>query len=360
MKTIIVQAVIPDYRVGFFERLSIEREMKFVFGDYYFEKSVVTSDNAVNLKSKESSINKYFFNRGLLLQIWPSMINDLFSTTTIVVELNPGCITSWLVLFRSFFLRFGKAIVWGHLLNRKGQLPFFRKLMILLANGVIFYTHKQSDEFKLLKLDKYTCHGVASNAVLNSSRVVSFDNVGVDFIYVGRLTKAKKSRLLAKAFRVALDKLSGNSILHFVGDGPELPNLKIWVNNNGLSDRIIFHGHISDYEKLKRLYENSVASVSPGYVGLSITQSLSFGRPMIVADNEPHSPEIEALKPGMTGEFFCADSETDLANKLIWFYENRDSWKNKSESISKFCIENYTYESMVDGYVKLIEEVAGG
>ena len=145
-----------------------------------------------------------------------------------------------------------------------------------------------------------------------------------------------------------------------MGDGPEVSSLNSWVESHNLSSRIFIHGHISDYEKLKQLYATSIASVSPGYVGLSITQSLSFGRPMIVADNEPHSPEIEALKPGVTGEFFCANSETDLANKLIWFYENRDSWKNKSESISRFCIENYTYESMVDGYVKLIEEVAGG
>ncbi|HCG2922863.1 TPA: glycosyltransferase [Klebsiella pneumoniae] len=357
---IVVQAVIPDYRVGFFESLSLKKKIKLVFGDCYFEESVVTSSNAFSFRNKHISKNRYLCWRKFLLQTWPSIFRDLFSPSVIVVELNPRCITSWLVLIRSFFLGFGKSVVWGHLLNRKGRLPLLRKIMIFLANGVIFYTNQQSEQFQSIRLSKHTSHGVAPNAVLNASNVVHFDSPGKDFIYVGRLTSAKKAQLLARAFQIALNKLGNDSKLHFVGDGPEVSSLNSWVESHNLSSRIFIHGHISDYEKLKQLYATSIASVSPGYVGLSITQSLSFGRPMIVADNEPHSPEIEALKPGVTGEFFCANSETDLANKLIWFYENRDSWKNKSESISRFCIENYTYESMVDGYVKLIEEVAGG
>ena len=87
---IVVQAVIPDYRVGFFESLSLKKKIKLVFGDCYFEESVVTSSNAFSFRNKHISKNRYLCWRKFLLQTWPSIFRDLFSPSVIVVELNPS------------------------------------------------------------------------------------------------------------------------------------------------------------------------------------------------------------------------------------------------------------------------------
>lgn len=47
-------------------------------------------------------------------------------------------------------------------------------------------------------------------------------------------------------------------------------------------------------EDIYDVYANALVSVSPGYVGLSLTQSLSFGVPMLIAIDEAHVPEIDA------------------------------------------------------------------
>ena len=67
---IVVQAVIPDYRVGFFESLSLKKKIKLVFGDCYFEESVVTSSNAFSFRNKHISKNEFCFGCNHQLPVW--------------------------------------------------------------------------------------------------------------------------------------------------------------------------------------------------------------------------------------------------------------------------------------------------
>ena len=135
--------------------------------------------------------------------------------------------------------------------------------------------------------------------------------------------------------------------LLIVGDGPEKKQLERFMLENNLNDRVNLLGHISDYNKLKELYHKSVVSVSSGYVGLSITQSFSFGVPMIISKNEPHSPEIEAAIENFNSLFFETDNIEDLGKRILEFYET-DHWKNieKRKEICNFCKENYSIEKM--------------
>ena len=176
-----------------------------------------------------------------------------------------------------------------------------------------------------------------------------------DFIYVGRLIKQKKPELMIKAF-IAFTENNEDSTLIIVGDGPEKARLEKIVENNNLNDRIKFKGHISDLGTLRQLYGTAVASVSPGYVGLSITQSLSFGVPMIISKNENHAPEIEAAKEGFNTEFFNTDSAQDLASKYQYFYENKSLWSERAESIINDCKDNYTAEKMADSIIKAFQD----
>jgi hypothetical protein len=76
-----------------------------------------------------------------------------------------------------------------------------------------------------------------------------------------------------------------------------------------------FPGVIQDVAALAALYARAHCSVSPGFVGLALTQSLGFGVPMVIADGEPHSPEVEMAQSG-TAVFFARDSVADLAAAL--------------------------------------------
>ncbi len=355
---VVVQAVAPDYRLGLFKRLFQQANVRLICGDEYFS-SVLSVPEIFFEKNVQKSNNIYLLNRKCLWQMWPGYSQTLLAKNIRVVELNPRCITSWLSLLSSRLLKRGKTVVWGHLLNRAGEQKRFsaRQLMLKLANGALFYTKGQMDAFRATSVGQSTISGYAPNSVVYADQVTHFNEAGRDFLYVGRLVAEKKPLVLLNAFLLACEQGLVDSRLHFVGAGDQLEALQQRLAQSPYRDRILLHGHNNDYAFLRELYKGAVCSVSPGYVGLSITQSLSFGRPMLISEHEPHAPEIEAFMPGVNGRFFRTDDAEDLARHLMAFYLERDFWAAKSAELSAQVLEKYTYEAMARGYLALIEEV---
>ena len=177
-----------------------------------------------------------------------------------------------------------------------------------------------------------------------------------DLIYVGRLTELKKPKLLLEAFHKALPELDDNVNLIFVGDGEEKNRLEDYVAKNKLENRVILTGHISDYSKLADYYSKSLFSVSPGYIGLSVTQSFGFGVPMLVSRNENHSPEIEAVIENENALFFDTDNLENFKDKILLIYKEKENWVTKRQSICDSCKEKYSINAMGNTFIKLFHE----
>jgi acetyltransferase-like isoleucine patch superfamily enzyme len=177
-----------------------------------------------------------------------------------------------------------------------------------------------------------------------------------NFIYVGRLVKEKKPDLLIRAFARAGDRLGKTCRLLIVGDGPERPRLEELARD--LGDRVEFKGHVAGWEQLRGFYATSIAGVSPGYAGLSLTQSYSFGVPMIIARDEPHAPEIEAANEA-NNAFFASDDVDDLADTLTQFWKQRKEWASRGEAIASDCAERYSAEVMAERLIEAAWPDAG-
>jgi glycosyltransferase involved in cell wall biosynthesis len=172
-------------------------------------------------------------------------------------------------------------------------------------------------------------------------------------IYVGRLVAAKKPLFLVKAFHKLLD-LDTNLII--VGDGPERKKIDEYIETYNLESRIQLMGHINDFNKLKQLYATSLVSVSPGYVGLSITQSFAFGVPMLISRNENHSPEIEAAKESSNAVFFQTDNQNDFCFKLEEIFKFKKAFFKKRKTIANECKKHYTIEQMATSFFEILKE----
>ncbi|WBM79380.1 glycosyltransferase [Cryobacterium breve] len=121
----------------------------------------------------------------------------------------------------------------------------------------------------------------------------------------------KKVDVLIRGF--LLSDLSARGVrLLIVGEGGERARLVALVSELGGDAVVSFLGQVSEVNELRHLYEDAICSVSPGYVGLSLTQSLGFGVPMLVSRDEPHSPELELARIGGVS-FFDTDSPKSLA-----------------------------------------------
>ena len=351
----ILQTAAPGYRERFFDCLysALNNNFCLFAGDEYFEESVKTNLDKPYLKRIK---NVFLFKRKLLLQL--NFRREVLSSRFLVLELNPRILTNWLFLLLRKFLKGKRTILWGHAWPRSGRYSkhdIFRNIMRSLSDEIIVYTKTQADELKEKMPNKKIKY--ASNA-LYYEHEMGVDKSIMDpkhLIYVGRLVKRKKTMLLIEAFNLIKDKLPLDTKLLIVGDGPEREKLENYIMENNLSNKVVLLGYMNDYFSLKKLYHRSVVSVSPGYVGLSIIQSFSFGVPMLISRDEPHSPEIEAAIEGFNALFFNTDDVKDLSEKILEFF-NTCYWSSleKRMEICEFCKKNYSIERMVEPFLELV------
>lgn len=350
---IIIQTTTPDYRKAFFDAIRSELGAKFKLyrGSQYFEKTVVTDTNIKAIDCR----NHFILGRRFLFQtgIW----GVTFSKAVLVLEMNPRIISNWiLLLLRRLAGR--QTVLWGHAWPRKGQQSKsdrLRHLMRKLASAIITYTEKQQ-----IELQEYMPHKMiyaAPNAVFSKSLMHYQSNTQdpTNLIYVGRLTGLKKPAFLVHAFHQGLLYFPVDMDLLIIGSGDEEESLAKYIEKHNLSSRIKLMGHISDIERLSDLYAQSFLSVSPGYVGLSVTQSFGFGVPMLVSRDENHSPEIEAVKDQINALYFDTDDEVSFRESVLKALKEKEHWVNKRQEIQAFCREKYSVEAMAQVFTNLVK-----
>lgn len=349
-----VLAVLPEYRRSFVEALqaSFDRsgdKLTLVAGDVHSDPTVKSADFPRVVRV----INRHILGRRLLWQA--GALHHTRGADVVVIDLNPRSLTSWALLL-SAKIRRQRVLAWGHISPRAGRNSStapVRRAMRRSVDGVISYTW--NDARRVHEEDPREALWVAANGLYPSRELRWTENPGrMRVLYVGRLESSKKPLLALDAFALIVDELPQGARLTFVGSGSLRADLEVQAANREISDRVDFLGHISDLEELRRLYSETLISVSPGYVGLSLTQSLGFGVPMLVADDEPHAPEVELLTKS-TGAYFEANSPESLADSLRLVFDGRLIWDPAAllESVKT----TYSADAMADGFEKALRGV---
>jgi glycosyltransferase involved in cell wall biosynthesis len=350
---VLVQTAVGDYRQSVLEKVTKTLGEKFELftGSEYFEESTKTRVIApvIPLVTK----NIFLFNRKVLLQ--PFVIFPAISASHLILEMNPRILNTWIILIVRKILG-KKTVLWGHAWPRNGassNTDKLRNILRQLADHILVYTDTQQNEL----LSRMPAKSISSapNALYSKNDMWVEDQHRSNFIYVGRLVATKKIKLLIKAF-YGSGLHSKGAILTIVGDGPEFEACKTLIDTLNIGESVLLTGHVSDLNTLRKLYSKSIASVSPGYVGLSITQSFSFGTPMIVSEDENHSPEIEAVRVGFNSEYFTTDSVESLSNVMKSFWINMNSWKAKEKIIIEDCKKRYSTEVMAERILEAFEK----
>ncbi len=290
---------------------------------------------------------------GLLWQNLPWL--QLLRIEAVILDLNPRAISTWCLLVARRSLRRQTAL-WGHAWPRAGansRTDLLRGLMRRLATIIVTYSHTQARELAVRQPRKILI--AAPNALYSAAEMGYDDNFDRDrLIYVGRLVKDKKIELLVRSFAMFAVRVPGPR-LTLIGDGPEDERLRLMVAGCNLQNRVDFVGHISDHEPLRGLYREAFASISPGYVGLSAIQSFGFGVPMILAVDERHAPEFEAVDWGFNAISFEADNADSLAAAIESSWLQRARWRRNGTAIAQRCATNYSVERMADGLACALE-----
>lgn len=358
---IVIQLVLPHYNVSFFNLLTKQwrGSLSIVAGRSYFGGSPLSQTLTPGLNRVDT--DNCFLLNALAMQ-WP-LPTAAYSADLVVLEFNPRVLSNlWVLFWRR--LRGRGVVLWGHGLTRRkpsGRIVLLiRKLMARMADAVIFYSEQGKQEFVDLRVAESKLF-VAYNSIDVQGARRAADEEGpqrrTEIIFVGRLVPAKKAGLLIDGFAQALDRLPTDVNLIIVGDGPENDRLKKLVERYGISGRVRFVGEVMDDRELAPYFARSSLCVCPGYIGLSVIHSFAFEVPILAADSEPHSPEVEALKAGFNCEYFKADDADSLSEKLVELMANPQRLQKMGDRGLQSVLEKYSFERMATVFMNVFDYV---
>ncbi|TFD83903.1 glycosyltransferase [Cryobacterium lactosi] len=267
---------------------------------------------------------------------------------TTILDLNPRSATAWVLLI---LRRVGRrrTLLWGHLHPRAGgesKTASLRRLMRRLAQGTVLYGYDSVLPARAELPNSPVW--VAPNSLYRANEMgaSSTNDSYSHVLYVGRLVADKKVEVLIRGFLQSELRKSGARLL-IAGQGEELVRLQQLVTSlGGSKDEVSFLGQVAEVSELQALYAGAVCSVSPGYVGLSLTQSLGFGVPMAISRDEPHAPEIELARFGGVA-FFDTDDPASLARTLDSF--PRQGAGAERSALADSVRQAYSAEAMASG-----------
>ncbi|MEB2526483.1 glycosyltransferase [Kocuria rosea] len=339
-------AVLPGYRQSCMEILvdTFDGDLRLFVSDRHLDRTVKSGVRVSGLRTVR--MVRLFGDR-VFLQI--GHLRETFALETLVVDLNPRSITAWMLLVVRRALK-RRTLVWGHLHPRAGsetRTAAVRHAMRRLAAGTISYTYSDQDQARQELPGQPVW--VATNALYRAKDIQPHATPEpaerTDVLYVGRFEPAKKVDLVVKAFAIAVQD-SPDLRLRLVGGGSQRQQLTELAEQLSVADKVHFEGWVEGVAALRGFYSTAVCSVSPGFAGLGLTQSLGFGVPMVVAKDEPHSPEIELATTG--GVIWVeSDSPASMAEGLEIGFEQRG--RLPVDDVAQFVREHYSAETMARG-----------
>ncbi|MCP4773747.1 MAG: glycosyltransferase [Planctomycetaceae bacterium] len=288
---------------------------------------------------------------------WGAIINLVRTRPNVLILLgaDPHILSSFPLFFIAKILRV-KVCWWSHAtLAGQGFLGRWLRLFFYKhADGILAY-----DEVGRLRLEKagvepstmttiWNCLNDADYKLSANDQQVTENDRTIRVLYIGRLYRDKKMRLLIEAAAILKDR-GVTFVVDIVGDGPELTATKEKSIALDLNDVIRFHGAKYD-DDLTQFLSKADIGVIPSWAGLSAIQYMASGIPVITEENRGinHPPEVSAIIEDETGAFFDFESAESLANTIEATYPKV---KCLSNSCLKLVREQFTPEAVKEAII---------
>ena len=177
-------------------------------------------------------------------------------------------------------------------------------------------------------------------------------------LFVGRLAHRKGLYDLIKCFQIVA-KANSSMYLYIVGKGPLENNIKSYIQDLGLSNKVIFIGHIhrSNIDELVEIYcQAKVFVQSSTYEGLPtvLLEAMSCGCP-VVATNISGNNEV--VKSNYNGILVQPGNPSEMANAVITLIKNESLSSNLGVNARKTIESSYTWEKIAHNFYSLYKRL---
>ena len=349
-RVVILQQIVPKYRVHFFNELKAHLDFELYASNKGLEKSLSTFTEDINYK--QNIVKSLIFENRAIFQFLP--FRKLISKDIVIFEFNIRIISNiFLLLIRIAINK--KNILWSHGITESMShfSKFVRVFFIKRANSVIVYEKTGKNILIKLGVPRQNIF-VAKNSIDIRQMIKLSDRKQKKFriTFIGRIIKEKNLLLLCSSFLNIINKINLSIVLTIIGDGEELDTLKKKFAN---SDRIDFIGHLNDEKKIASYLNQTLFTVSPDYLGLSIIHSFSYSVPILVNKHPKlkHSPEIELFHDDRNGWYFDG-TQNSLENKIIKCLNNIELLKEFGNNGLKKVKTEYGVEVMIKYFLQSI------
>lgn len=341
-RILIVQGLLPHYRKEVFNKLAEKFNITVLHSG---PKTASIDDKYAELTCPTVSLWKFKLQIGVLKYIFKKEFD------AVILMFDLWWILSLLPLILPKRI---PILLWGHRYSKNELINWLKDVFLKFSDAIILYTNEDVPRMVSRGFTQEKIF-VANNSINVNNHCDTSSYPKASFIYVGRLQFRKELNQLIRTFAEIINELPKNIRLDIIGNGVEKEILQRIAFENGISDRVFFHGEVIDDERLKQLFSSAYAYVSPGHVGLGVLHSFAYGVPVITLNKKNHAQEFFNLVNNKNS--LIVDDYNELSSSLIEITENSLLTKRLGNEAYFFYSNHCNIEIMVDGFNKAISKV---
>jgi colanic acid/amylovoran biosynthesis glycosyltransferase len=178
----------------------------------------------------------------------------------------------------------------------------------------------------------------------------------VRIITVARLIELKGIDYAIRAVARLKDRVDIRVEYHIVGDGEERAALKELATEVGISDAVIFHGHITRAEVLHMLADSDIfvlPSLEEAF-GMVLLEAQAVGLPVVATDV---GGIPEAIDRGESGFLVPSRSTAEIESELYSLIQNASNWEKIGKKGREYVTENFDVDPVNDELVTHYESL---
>lgn len=331
---LILQNLIPHYRKPVYNELAKYYDVTILHSG---SKSIGDTRTYKEIITPVKQLGSFFLQSGVIKE----MRNGDYDVVIVMFDIR------WVANIIAIFLRRNRRFLyWGHRYSKNRLGNKIRDILMRISDGVILYS--DSDISRMIS------RGLPESKIFVAPNTIHIPNYSDGssaykdiLLFTGRAQKRKKVDILIRAFSEILSRIPEHIKINIVGSGQENENIKRFADYFGVSDRVVFHGEITDHETLKSLFHRAYAYVSPGPVGLGVLHSFAYGVPVVTHFFEKHGPEFDNILDGENSLLYKTYNE--FKEIIVSLCNDKKLSARLGRKAYELYAEERTLEKMVKG-----------
>lgn len=378
MLVVVVQPMVPAYRLPLFEALSLApgRTLRVLSGTSLKDEPPHAGEGRSWLSSTHPVVQ--ILGRHLYWQKNLRLPPEAGPGDVLVLAGNPRYLSNFPLLLLAKWKGMG-VVWWGHGWSptSKRWSAAIRMVLMYLADAILLYADGEVERvprrLRRMRMVMATNNTVDMASVYQAQKYWDkelLDAFAVDnrlnqrklLLFCGRLRRDPPSNVECALRALArLNRCEGRYVLAIVGCGPCEQELRQLSSSLGVADDVRWLGEIYDEGRLAPWFLLAQLFVYPGVIGLALLHAMSYGLPVITHDDlAAHGPEIHALIDGENGMLFRSRDDVDLGRVIATVCEDPGCQQMLAEGARKTIAERWNMQQMVERFNCCIAWVGAG